>query len=188
LRQVSNSSISDQDYATLGSRIKWNPSVKTENDKNGLLAALLEGKLDIIATDHAPHTLAEKNGHYFQALSGGLLVQHALLALLELMHQGNISLEKIVEKTSHHVAEIYKLKHRGYIREGYFADLVLVDLDSSWMVTPENILYGCKWSPFENQVFKSKILKIFVNGNLVYADGVVNTQCKGQRLRFEKHR
>lgn len=179
---------SDQDYATLGSRIKWNPSVKTENDKNGLLGALLEGKLDIIATDHAPHTIAEKSGNYFQALSGGPLVQHALPALLELMHQGNISLEKIVEKTSHHVAEIYKLKHRGYIREGYFADLVLVDLDSPWMVAPENILYGCKWSPFENQVFKSKIVKTFVNGHLVYTDGVVNTQRKGQRLRFEKDR
>ena len=179
---------SDKDYEKLGAKIKWNPAIKTEEDKNGLLAALLDNRLDIIATDHAPHTIEEKSGNYFKALSGGPLVEHALPAMLEFFHQGKISVEKIVEKMSHHVAEIYRIKERGYIREGYFADLVLVDLNKEWKVIPENTLYKCLWSPFENQDFKSKIVKTFVNGQLVYDNGYINEKKKGRRLEFSKFR
>lgn len=179
---------SDKDYERLGAKIKWNPAIKTEKDKNGLLVALLDNRLDIIATDHAPHSIEEKSGTYFKSLSGGPLVQHALPAMLELVHQGKISIEKIVEKMSHNVAEIYRIKERGYIREGYYADLVLVDLNNSWQVTPENILYKCGWSPFENQCFKSKIVKTFVNGNLVYDNGIINDNKLGKRLKFSKTR
>ena len=179
---------SDKDYEKLGAEIKWNPAIKTEEDKNGLLAALLDNRLDIIATDHAPHTVEEKSGTYFKSLSGGPLVQHALPAMLEFFHQGKISLEKIVEKMSHNVAEIYRIKERGYLREGYFADLTLVDLNKTWKVTSENILYTCGWSPFENQPFKSKIVKTFVNGNMVYDHGQFNENSNGHRLKFEKQR
>jgi len=179
---------SDKDYNNLGSKIKWNPSIKSEADRKGLLKFLLENRLDIIATDHAPHTIEEKTGNYFQANSGGPLVQHALPALLELYHKGEISLEKIVEKTSHNVSEIYRIKERGYIREGYYADLALVDLNNSWKSTNENTLYKCGWSPFENYTFKSKLLKTFVNGNLVYDNLKFNENTKGQRLKFEKIR
>lgn len=179
---------SDKDYEKLGAKIKWNPANKTEEDKNGLLAALLDNRLDIIATDHAPHTIEEKSGNYFKALSGGPLVEHALPAMLEFFHQGKISVEKIVEKMSHHVAEIYRIKERGYIREGYFADLVLVDFNKEWKVIPENTLYKCRWSPFENQDFKSKIVKTFVNGQLVYDNGYINEKNKGRRLEFSKFR
>ncbi|RTY80783.1 dihydroorotase [Flavobacterium sp. LS1P28] len=179
---------SDADYERLGSKIKWNPSIKTEQDRKGLLQYLLNNSIDIIATDHAPHTVAEKAGNYFQAHSGGPLVQHALLAMLELFHRGEIPLEKVVEKMSHNVAEIYRIKERGYIREGYFADLVLVDLNKKQEVTPDSLLYKCKWSPFVGQVFKSSISSTFVNGNLVYEKGLVKTDIKGKRLRFEKIR
>jgi dihydroorotase len=179
---------SDNDYESLGSKIKWNPSVKTTTDRDGLLHALLENKIDIIATDHAPHTIQEKSGNYFQALSGGPLVQHALIAMLELFHQGKISLEKLVEKMCHNVAEIYTIKERGYIREGYFADLVLLDLKRSWKVTNSNVLYKCNWSPFENQVFQSTVLKTFVNGNLVYDNGIFDDTKSGMRLKFSKSR
>ena len=179
---------SDNDYESLGSKIKWNPSVKTTTDRDGLLHALIENKIDIIATDHAPHTIQEKSGNYFQALSGGPLVQHALIAMLELFHQGKISLEKIVEKMCHNVAEIYTIKERGYIREGYFADVVVLDLKSSWKVTNNNVLYKCNWSPFENQVFQSKVLKTFVNGNLVYDKGIFDDTKNGMRLQFSKLR
>jgi len=179
---------SDKDYENLGAKIKWNPSIKTETDKEGLLSALLENKLDIIATDHAPHTIQEKSGNYFQALSGGPLVQHALTAMLELFHQGKISLEKIVEKMCHNVAEIYRIKERGFIREGYFADLVLVDLNNNWKVKAENILYKCNWSPFENQIFKSKVLMTIVNGKVIYNDGHFKENSKGRRMTFSKIR
>jgi len=179
---------SDKDYETLGDKIKWNPSIKAEVDKNGLLQSLLDNRLDIIATDHAPHTIEEKNGNYFQALSGGPLVQHALPAMLDLYHQGKISLEAIVEKMSHNVAEIYRIKERGYIREGYYADLVLLDVNNEWEVTPENLLYKCNWSPFSGQVFKSRITHTFVNGNLVFASGNILKGIKGKRLKFEKNR
>lgn len=179
---------SDQDYKKLGAKIKWNPAIKSEMNQKGLFDALHNGKLDIIATDHAPHTIEEKTGTYFQAMSGGPLVQHALPALLEMYHQNKLTLEMIVEKTAHNVAEIYKLKERGYIREGYFADLVLVDINQSWKVTKENILYKCKWSPFEEQVFQSKIMTTIVNGNIVYTNGVFDYTPKGMRLQFSKIR
>jgi dihydroorotase len=179
---------SDKDYERLGAKIKWNPAIKTVNDQIGLLAALLDDKLDIIATDHAPHTLDEKNYNYFKSSSGGPLVQHALNVMLEFFHQGKISIEKIVEKMSHNVAEIYRIKERGYIREGYFADLVLLDLNHEWMVSPENTLYKCQWSPFNNQLFKSSIKKTFVSGNMVYDRGLFNETNKGRRLKFEKFR
>ncbi|MFN5423474.1 MAG: dihydroorotase [bacterium] len=179
---------SDKDYSSLGPRIKWNPAVKTEKDKHALLKALLTDKIDIIATDHAPHLINEKNGNYLQMASGGPLVQHALTAMLEFFQQELISLEKIVEKMCHHVAEIYKITHRGYIREGYYADLVLVNLDHPWKVDSSNILYKCKWSPFENQIFRSSIEKTFVNGSLIYDNGNFNENRKGMRLTFFKNR
>jgi dihydroorotase len=179
---------SDKDYLNLGANIKWNPAIKSAKDKEGLLAALLDNRLDIIATDHAPHTKEEKSGTYFKSLSGGPLVQHALPAMLEFFHERKISLEKIVEKMSHHVAEIYKMKERGYIREGYYADLVLVDLHNAWKVSPENILYKCQWSPFENQCFQSKIIQTLVNGHAVYQHGIFNEQQLGKRLTFSKYR
>ncbi len=179
---------SDKDYENLGAKIKWNPAIKTQEDKNGLLSALLDNRIDIIATDHAPHTIVEKSNNYFKSLSGGPLVQHALPAMLELVHKGKISIEKLVEKMSHHVAEIYRIKDRGYVREGYYADLVILDLNNTWKVTPENTLYKCQWSPFENQFFKSKIVKTFVNGNIVYENGVINQNEIGKRLNFSKFR
>ncbi len=179
---------SEKDYENLGARIKWNPSIKKEKDAAGLLQALKDDRLDIIATDHAPHTIQEKSGNYFQANSGGPMVQHALVAMLELHHQGKISLEKLVEKMSHHVAEIYRIKERGYIREGYFADLVLVDLNSPWKVTTNNLLYKCKWSPFIGTEFQSKVTHTFVSGNLMYENGAVCNDQKGKRLFFEKLR
>jgi len=178
----------ENDYKLLGANIKWNPSIKSPSDKEGLMKTLIDNHIDIIATDHAPHTKEEKSGNYFKAMSGGPLVQHALVTLLELYHQEKISLEKIVEKTSHNVAEIYRMVDRGYIREGYFADLVLVDLNNPWEVNSENILYKCGWSPFENQTFKSKISKTFVNGNLVYNAGIFDESKKGFRLKFSKIR
>jgi len=179
---------SDRDYETLGAKIKWNPSIKSGENKDGLLSALLDNKLDIIATDHAPHTIEEKSGNYFKALSGGPLVQHALPAMLELHHQGKISLEKLVEKMCHNVAEIYRIKDRGYIREGHYADLVLVDLNNPWKVKTENILYKCGWSPFENQTFRSRIVKTFINGHLVFDNGAFDETKKGMRMKFSKIR
>ena len=148
----------------------------------------MNNKLDIIATDHAPHTQSEKSGDYFQAPSGGPLVQHALPAMLELYHRKKISLEKIVEKTSHNVAEIYRIRERGYIREGYYADLVLVDLNNPWQITKNNLLYKCGWSPFEGETFQSRISHTFVNGNLLYENGLFDDSIKGKRLLFEKVR
>ena len=179
---------SEEDYKVLGSKIKWNPAVKKKSDKEGLLHALIDHRLDFIATDHAPHTLNEKMNPYFQASSGGPLVQHALPAMLESFHQGKIQLTTLVEKMSHHVAEAYRIIDRGYIREGYYADLVLVDLSNSWTVSKDNLLYKCGWSPFENQVFRSKIIKTIVNGNIVYANGIFDESSRGKRLMFSKDR
>lgn len=179
---------SDKDYKKLGAKIKWNPAIKTEADKDGLLSSLLENRLDIIATDHAPHTISEKTGTYFNSLSGGPLVQHALPAMLELFHKGKISLEKLIEKMCHNVAEIYRIVDRGYLREGYYADLVIVDLNNRWKVQPDNIMYKCKWSPFENHTFKSKIVKTFVNGRIVYDNGIIINNKHAKRLKFSKIR
>lgn len=158
----------DQDYAEKGTKIKWNPAVKTKNDQDALLKALNEDYIDVLATDHAPHTLEEKNNPYLKAPSGGPLVQHALVALLEFYHQQKIKLTKIVEKACHNPAILFEVEKRGFIREGYFADLVLVDLNAPWTVQKENIYSKCGWSPFEGNTFKSRITHTFVNGSLVY--------------------
>jgi dihydroorotase len=175
----------DQDYERLGAKLKWNPAVKSAADRAGLQQALKEGRIDIIATDHAPHTLTEKDGTYKQAMSGGPLVQHALPAALELYRQGVFSLEDIVLYTTHKVADIYRIKDRGYIREGYYADLVLVDLNASWMVTPDNILSKCGWSPFEGTRFNSTIECTMVNGQIVYEAGRMREGSTGMRLQFD---
>ena len=158
----------DQDYESKGTKIKWNPSIKTEKDQKGLLQGLIEDKLSIIGTDHAPHTKEEKNQVYTKAPSGGPLVQHSLPAMLELHHRGEISLEKIVEKMCHNPAKLFKIEKRGFIKEGYKADLCLVDLNSPWTVQDANIFYKCEWSPFKGTTFKSRITHTFVNGQLVY--------------------
>ena len=172
----------DQDYERLGVLIKWNPAIKTQKDKDGLLAALLDDRIDLITTDHAPHTLEEKQKPYFQSMSGAPLVQHSLNCLLEFYHQGKISLEKIVEKMCHNPAILYRIKERGYIREGYFADLTLVDLNSEVTVSKENILYKCGWSPLEGTTFHSKVLNTWVNGHLAYEQGTFHEEVKGKAL------
>ncbi len=173
---------SDADYKRLGTHIKWNPAIKTEKDKNGLLEALIDDRIDIITTDHAPHTIEEKDKPYFQSMSGAPLIQHALIVLLEFYKQGKISLEKIVEKMCHNPAVLYGLDKRGFIREGYHADLTLVDLDASWTVSKENILYKCGWSPLEGTTFHSRVTHTFVNGNLVFEEGRINEEAKGMPL------
>ena len=177
----------DQDYKRLGALIKWNPAIKTQKDKDGLLAALLDDRIDLITTDHAPHTLEEKQKPYFQSMSGAPLVQHSLNCLLEFYAQGKISLEKIVEKMCHNPAILYRIKERGYIREGYFADLTLVDLNSEWTVSKENILYKCGWSPLEGTTFHSKVLNTWVNGHLAFADGVFHEEVKGKALEVQSN-
>ncbi|SDW16120.1 dihydroorotase [Lutibacter oricola] len=176
----------ESDYEKKGTFIKWNPAVKTEKDKEGLWKALLDDRIDIIATDHAPHTLKEKKQVYTKAPSGGPLVQHALPALLKANRQGKISIEKIVEKMSHNPAKIFKIEKRGFIKKGYYADLVLVDNASPWTVKKENILYKCGWSPFEGTTFYSKIIYTFVNGIAVYANGKFKDDVKGKRLVFNR--
>jgi dihydroorotase len=173
---------SDKDYKRLGVLIKWNPAIKTEKDKKGLLKALLEDRIDIITTDHAPHTLEEKQKPYFESMSGAPMVQHSLSCMLEFYKQGLITLEKIVEKMCHNPATLYRIEKRGFIREGYFADLTLVDLNSDWIVEKDNLLYKCGWSPLEGTAFSTKVTQTFVNGNLVYDQGHFNEQIKGQPL------
>ncbi len=176
----------DKDYAEKGTKIKWNPAVKTKKDREQLWEALLDNRIDVIATDHAPHTLEEKNRTYLEAPSGGPLVQHALVALLEMYHKGKISLEKIVEKTAHNPSILFQIKDRGYIREGYKADLVLVDLNAPWTVKKENIFYKCGWSPFEGTTFKSRITHTMVNGDVVYEKFNFTQRGKVERLAFDR--
>jgi dihydroorotase len=176
----------ENDYQKYGEKIKWNPSIKTKNDRDKLIEALNSNKIDIVATDHAPHTIEEKENTYFKAPSGGPLVQHSLVAMLEMYHQGKFTLEKIVEKMCHAPAELFNISKRGYIREGYWADLVLVDLNSEWTVSKKNILYKCKWSPFEGTIFHSKVTHTIVNGNIVYDNGVFNENVKGNALIFDR--
>ncbi|ALL04933.1 dihydroorotase [Pedobacter gandavensis] len=176
----------DRDYATKGNWIKWNPAVKTEQDKDAILKGVLDGHIDIIATDHAPHTIAEKEQPYLQAPSGGPLVQHAMSALLEMYHQKKITLEQIAEKTAHNVATCFQVDRRGFIREGYWADLVLVNLNDPVKVTRANLWYKCGWSPFEGQTFQSEITHTFVSGNLAYQKGSFMTNEKGKRLAFNR--
>ena len=174
---------SDKDYERLGTLIKWNPAIKTEKDKQGLLKALIDDRIDIVTTDHAPHTLEEKQKNYFQAMSGAPIVQFSLNIMLEFYKQGLISLEKIAEKMCHNPAILYHIEKRGFIREGYFADLAIVDLDSSFTVTPENILSKCGWSPLTGTTFQTKVTHTFVNGNLVYKNGHIYDSVKGIALK-----
>ena len=176
----------DSDYDKYGNRIKWNPAVKAKNDKEALINGLKSNKIDVIATDHAPHTIEEKENTYFKSPSGGPLVQHSLIAMLELYHKGIFTLNEIVNKMCHTPADIFKIENRGYIREGYWADLVLVDLNSPWTVSNDNILYKCNWSPFEGQQFKSKVTHTIINGNLIYENGLFNETVKGMPLTFER--
>ncbi|MFH1004390.1 MAG: dihydroorotase [Bacteroidota bacterium] len=176
---------SDEDYKIKGNLIKWNPAIKTKNDREAILKGVFENKIDVIATDHAPHTLEEKQKKYFECPSGAPLIQHSLVAMLELYHQKKISLEKITEKMSHAVAECFQIDKRGYIREGYFADLVLVDLNSPWTIEKSNVLSKCRWSPFEGITFHSRVTHTFVNGHLVYTKGKFDESQNGQRLLFK---
>ena len=176
----------DTDYEEKGTHIKWNPAVKTQKDKDGLWKALLDDRIDIIATDHAPHTLEEKANVYTNAPSGGPLVQHAVIAILEKVKEGVISIEKAVEKMSHNPSKIFKIEKRGFVKEGYFADVVLVDSDKKWTVKKDNVLYKCGWSPFEGIEFSNQITHTFVNGNLMYDNGKFNEETKGKRLIFNR--
>jgi dihydroorotase len=179
---------SEADYEKRGGAIKWNPSIKTEQDRQTLIQALKEGRIDIIASDHAPHSKQEKQGTYEQVKSGAPIVQHNLPLLFELASRGEISIEQIVEKTSHRVADIYRLKERGYLREGYFADLVEMDVNAPWEVTEQSLLYKCAWAPVEGEQLSSKVKRTFVNGNLVFQEDKFISEAKGSRLFFEKIR
>lgn len=173
---------SDVDYNRLGTLIKWNPAIKTEKDKKGLLKALLDDRIDLVTTDHAPHTLEEKQKPYFQSMSGAPIVQHSLNIMLEFFKQDLISLEKIVEKMCHNPAILYNIEKRGYVREGYFADLTIVDLNTNWTVKKENLLSKCGWSPLEGTTFQTKVIQTFVNGHLVYDHGIFNESSRGIAL------
>ena len=174
------------DYARLGNKIKCNPAIKAPHNREGLWKALLDDRLDVIATDHAPHILEEKNEPYEKAHAGLPLVQHSMLLMLHYYKQGKISLEKIAQKMSHAVADCFQIKDRGYIREGYFADLVLIDMKQQTKVSKENILYKCGWSPLEGFEFPATITHTFVNGHLVYGNGIWDESNKGMRLSFNR--
>ncbi|MFM2231208.1 MAG: hypothetical protein RL607_2466 [Bacteroidota bacterium] len=178
---------SDVDYVTKGNFIKWNPAVKTSADRDALWNAVLDDTIDVIATDHAPHTLEEKGQIYTKAPSGGPLVQHSLVAMLEKVREGKITLEKVVQKMAHNPAVLFQIEKRGFIREGYHADLVLVDQNAAWTVSKSNILYKCGWSPFEGNTFHSKVTHTFVNGNLVYENGAIHDVKVGERLLFNRN-
>jgi dihydroorotase len=174
----------ERDYIKYGTKIKWNPSIKSQKDKEALWEALLSDKIDVIATDHAPHTIEEKNNTYFKAPSGGPLVQHSLVAMLEMRKRGFISIEKVIQKMCHAPADLFRIERRGYIREGYFADLVLVDPNNSWVVSPENILYKCGWSPFEGIEFSNKILATYINGVCVFKNDKIEEKVIGKMVKF----
>ncbi|MGI9551848.1 MAG: amidohydrolase family protein, partial [Aurantibacter sp.] len=176
----------DGDYEEKGTLIKWNPAVKSAADREAIFQAVLGNRIDVIATDHAPHTLEEKQSSYFKAPSGGPLVQHSLVAMLEFYHQGKISLEKIAEKMCHNPALLFQVDRRGYLREGYHADLVLVDLTDPWKVNKNNILAKCGWSPFENTTFQSRVTHTIVSGHLAYSLGHLNESKMGHRLQFNR--
>ena len=177
---------SEEDYKEKGNFIKWNPSIKSEKDREALRKAVANNTIDVIATDHAPHTEEEKKRPYFKAPSGGPMVQHSLVAMLQLARKGVFSLEKVIEKMCHHPAIMFNVEKRGFLRNGYFADMVLVDMNAIWKVKKDNILYKCKWSPLEGEVFNSKVVKTFVNGNLVFDNGTFNESIKGKRLNFNR--
>jgi len=177
----------EKDYKKLGNLIKWNPAIKTEVDQEEILKAVLDDRIDVIATDHAPHLLSEKQNSYFKAPSGGPLVQHSLVAMLELYHRGKIKLETIAQKMCHNPATLFQINRRGYLREGYYADLALVDLINPWTVGKENVLYRCGWSPFEGTTFKSRVTHTFVSGHSAYQEGLFNESKKGHRLLFDRN-
>ena len=174
------------DYERKGTLIKWNPAIKTLHDRDSLLAALLNDKLDVVATDHAPHTIEEKQSKYFRSPAGGPMVQHSLTVMLELVHQGKISLEKVVEKMCHAPARLFNVKNRGFIEPGFKADLVLVDLEQEWTVAHHNLYYKCGWSPLEGLTFHSMVTHTWVNGQLVYREGLFNEMIRGERLEFNR--
>jgi dihydroorotase len=176
----------DHDYGTRGMFIKWNPAIKKATDQQEILRAVLDDRIDVIATDHAPHTLEEKANSYFKAPSGGPLIQHSLVAMLELYHQGKIGLEKVVQKMSHNPAILFNIEKRGFIREGYFADLVLVDLNKPWTVDRGNVLAQCGWSPLEGVTFRSAVTHTWVSGHLAYAEGKFDESKRGERLSFDR--
>lgn len=176
----------DSDYERLGTKIKWNPAIKTKADQEAIFRAVLDNHIDVIATDHAPHTLEEKQNTYFKAPSGGPLIQHSLTAMLEFYHQGKISLERVVEKMAHNPAILFQIKERGFIREGYKADMVAVNLNDPWKVEKANIQAKCRWSPFEGQTFKSKVTQTLVSGHLAYENGKFDESIKGQRILFAR--
>lgn len=175
---------SEKDYDLKGNFIKWNPSIKTTKDRDALLEAVLTNKIDIIATDHAPHTLEEKERPYFKAPAGGPMVQHSLVSMLEFYHKGKLPIEKVIEMMCHNPAILFGVDKRGFIKKGYKADLVLVDLNQKWTVNKSNVLYKCGWSPMEGEVFNSKVVSTFVNGNMVYNNGIFTENIKGERLKF----
>lgn len=177
---------SEEDYDTHGTRIKWNPAVKTASDRAEIRKALLDGRIDVVATDHAPHTKEEKAGNYLTAPSGGPLVQHAVVAMMDLVKQGVLTIERMVELMAHNPAILFEIDRRGYIREGYHADLVLVDPARPWTVAADNVLYKCGWSPFEGHTFSSSIAGTIVSGQLVYQDGKFDDAVRGSRLNFNR--
>ena len=177
---------SDEDYNRLGSKIKWNPAIKTKDDRDALWKAIKDNKIDIIASDHAPHTIEEKNNKYLNCPSGGPMVQHTILSLLQNCEKHGVSIEKIVEKIAHNPATIFKVNNRGFLREGYYADIVLIDTNTPTVVTKESLLYKCGWSPFEGQKFDNSIYKTILNGNVVYEDGVVNSIPHGKKITFNR--
>ena len=177
---------SDKDYAKKGSLIRWNPAIKTQNDANQLLQALLDERIDVVATDHAPHQYADKKKKYLNAPSGAPMIQHSLVTMLEMVYQSKISYEKVVEKMCHNPARLFRIENRGYIRKGYYADLVVVDSKKTWKVESENIHYKCGWSPLEGQEFHHQVAQTFVNGRLVYNEGIFDETIKGKRLTFNR--
>jgi len=176
----------DADYKRLGTLIKWNPAIKEANDQRQVFAALLDDRIDVVATDHAPHTLEEKQNSYFKAPSGGPLIQHSLVAMLQFYHQGKITLEKIVQKMSHNPAILFQIEKRGFIREGYFADIVLVDLNQPWTINKDNILAHCGWSPFEGATMTARVTHTFVSGHLAFKEGKLDEEKMGERLSFSR--
>ena len=176
----------DNDYARKGTLIKWNPAIKTQADKEALIQAVNDDRIDVIATDHAPHTLEEKDNPYTRAPSGGPMVQHSLISMLQYVHQGIFTLDKVVSKMCHTPADIFQIKERGYIREGYYADLVLVDPNDSWTINKPNLYYKCGWSPLEDTSMRSRVTHTFVNGNLVFDNGIFDESTKGKALEFNR--
>jgi dihydroorotase len=179
---VQNLLFCDEDYDRLGARIKWNPSIKTSADREQLWEALLDGRIDFITTDHAPHTSEEKSGTYVQALSGAPMIQHALPVMLDFVNEGKLSLTTLVEKMSHNPAIVYNIKDRGFIREGYYADLTLVDLNDPWIVDKDNVYYKCGWSPLEGRELRARVIKTWVNGSLVFDEVALEEEVNSRPL------